>query len=71
MLSLYVKIGSDVFIGDDVRIVVKGVNLEKNTVELHFHAPKEIKILRGHLYRQKRSDSQAPSKPDQASSQGN
>jgi len=51
MLSLQIKLGGDVFIGDDVRIVVRNIDSKQNTVELQFHAPREIKILRGYLYR--------------------
>lgn len=53
MLNLKVKLGGDVYIGDNIRIVVKDINVENKEVELQFYAPREIKILRGQLYRQR------------------
>ena len=55
MLNLNIRLGGDVYVGDDVRIVVKNIDPVNKTVELQFHAPKEIKILRGQLYRRKTS----------------
>lgn len=51
MLRLRLSRGSDVFIGDNIKIVVLNIYNETGQVEIGFHAPKELKILRGHLYR--------------------
>jgi carbon storage regulator len=47
MLVLTRKIGEDILIGKDVRVVV--VNARRNCVKLAFSAPHEVSILRGEL----------------------
>ena len=56
MLNLHIKLGGDVYIGDNVRIVVKSIDPEQKVVELQFHAPREVKILRGYLYRRREEE---------------
>jgi len=68
MLNLNIKLNGDVYIGDDVRIVVKNIDCVNKTVELQFHAPKEVKILRGQLYRRKPSSDASSAEPDSQSS---
>lgn len=51
MLRLRIKRGGDVYLGDSIRIVVNHIDQKNNIVELDFHAPKEVKILKGYLYR--------------------
>lgn len=59
MLKLQLSCGSDVFVGNTIKIVVRRIDAENNTVELGFYAPKEVKILRGSLLRSgKRRDGQ-------------
>ena len=53
MLRLNVKMKSGVHIGNDIRVVVLGFNQETNSVELGFIAPKDVKILRDSLLKQK------------------
>lgn len=64
MLRLRLSRGSDVFIGDDIKIVVLNIYKGTDQIELGFQAPKELKILRGHLYRN-RKDPKPDSPPAQ------
>jgi len=51
MLQLRLKTKQDVYIGDNIRIVVISIDPSGKSVELGFAAPREIKILRGVLLR--------------------
>lgn len=43
-LSLSVKVGKSVFIGDDIRIEVSAVR--GNNAVIRFHAPRELRVMR-------------------------
>ena len=68
MLRLRLSRGSDVFIGDDIKIVVLNVYKGTDQIELGFQAPKELKILRGHLYRNQKSPKSGSPPPQPESS---
>lgn len=46
MLRLLFRPRQEVFISDNIRVVVLRIDKVRNTVELGFDAPKEIKIFR-------------------------
>ena len=49
MLKLRIPIKGDVYIGDNIKVIVLAVHQHPLRVELGFKAPPEIKILRGNL----------------------
>jgi len=51
MLQLRLKAKQDVYIGDNIRVVVVSIDPSGKSVELGFAAPREVKILRGVLLR--------------------
>ena len=50
MLVLSRKISETIMIGDNIEIVV--TRIERDTVRLAFNAPREIRILRGELFKE-------------------
>ncbi|GIW59009.1 MAG: hypothetical protein KatS3mg087_0075 [Patescibacteria group bacterium] len=69
MLKLNLRVKQDVFIGNNVQIIVTNIDSQNRTVELGFIAPKEIKILRGTLLRRgfppsENKNAQEEQKPD-------
>lgn len=69
MLKLNLRVKQDVFVGNDVQIIVTNIDVQNKTVELGFVAPKEVKILRGKLLRRglptEKKDSQEPQNQEQ------
>lgn len=58
MLKLILRPHEDVFLADNIRIIVLDIDPNGKNVKLGFMAPREIRILRGRFFQQLTNEKQ-------------